>query len=76
MGINRNWGDSRHNIYGFRYDNKPFQEVSCEAEKGEETVSLPLSLFGRKQQRLLAERQPRGYSSCLQICDHKKSLSL
>lgn len=44
--------------------------------KAEETVSLPLSLFWRKQQRLLAERQPWGYSSCLQICDHKKSLSL
>lgn len=36
----------------------------------------PLSLLWRKQPRLLAERQPWGYSSCLQICDHKKSLSL
>lgn len=36
---------------------------------------LPLLLW-RKQQCLLAERQPSGYSSCLQICDHKKSLSL
>lgn len=35
----------------------------------------PLLLW-RKQQCLLAERQPSGYSSCLQICDHKKSLSL
>lgn len=45
-------------------------------EKKRATFFFPLLLLWRKQQCLLAERPPSGYSSCLQICDHKKSLSL
>lgn len=46
IGINRHWGDARQNIHGFRYDNKPFEEVSCKAEKRRRNgLSPPLPLL-------------------------------